>query len=235
MQYKEFYEVDLYKPGIISLTGPAITNKKVFAQKLIKSIHDRSEKDRFKDKFNITIFSHGNIQNYGKDMGRINVYMDWNKLKDYYLIKKHYLKKTGSLETEILLLDENITKFTLKNKYLKKLFEKCKKFNLTIIYYSYWLTFDIKNDYNLFIKESFSSNLKKIYDHFYKKFMTFDEFKIRFDDITKDEGVLVVNDSLTKSFHKLARLYDSNATRRNYKYQDPNYNAISDESDILFF
>ncbi len=96
---------------------------------------------------------------------------------------------------------------------------------MTIIYYSYWLTFDIKNDYNLFIKEAFSSNLKKIYECFYEKFMTFDEFKIRFDDITKDVGLLVVNDSLTKSFYKLARLYDSNAEIRNYKHQEPNYNG----------
>jgi hypothetical protein len=60
-----------------------------------------------------------------------------------------------------------MTNFTLKNSIFKK-----------IIYYSYLLTFDIKNDYNLFIKEAFSSNLKKIYERFYEKFMTFDEFKI---------------------------------------------------------
>jgi len=236
MQFEDFYEVELYKKsGIISIVGPAVTNKKILASNLIKSIHDRTKRDNYMYKFSITIFSHDVFCDYNRNMGKITINSDWNKLKDYYLIKKYYLKKNKSLDKEILLFDDNVTQFSLKNKYFQKILANCKKLNLVIIMYSnYFLNF-VKSDFYLLLKDDYSSSQVNIYKKFYKKVMSFDDFKTYFREITKNEGIMIFDNKPVKKLKKLARLYDADKERRNYKRQDPNYDVISDESGMRFF
>lgn len=239
MKIYGFDELKLYEPNLISITGSGLTNKSIFANKLIISIHDKLKKNNDNINFYLTIFTYDLFQTYRNNLYNLTIYRSFEKLEDFYLMKNYYLKKNKKLDIEILLIDINITSRTFeRNIYLKKIFENYKKLNLIIIYYSYLLytTNIFTCDYYLLVHDGFSSNLKRIYKYFFEKYNnTYENFIKTFNYITRNDGVMITNEKYKGKFIKINKLYDEQEERRKLKIADKNYNSLSDESNIRFF
>lgn len=216
---------------IISLHGK-ITNKNKFSIGI--NIFDNS-------KFAITIFSIELQQEYPKQICNITQYyrVDFNKkIKEFYLYRKYCVKKKEKIEPHIILINYNMHSLRKsKNKYFKKLLKNYKLLNLIIIYYDYFLSgLDFTTDYFLFVHDCFESNINSIYSNLINKYKyDFIQFKKLFDKITSDDGIMVLRKGTNFNLHKLTNLYNEQEEREKIKRSDPNYNALSDESNIIFF
>jgi hypothetical protein len=84
-----FDELKLYEPNLISITGSGLTNKSIFANKLIISIHDKLQKNNDNINFYLTIFTYDLFQTYINNLYNLTIYRSFEKLKDFYLMKNY--------------------------------------------------------------------------------------------------------------------------------------------------
>ena len=245
MEIKEFNELELYKPNIISIVGSGITPKMMYSNKLLISMHDKLKLNKQANKFKLTIFSYDYIQNYEREMHYISIHRSLDNLEDFYIMKKYNCNKNKNLELEIVLLDQNLMQHNIeKNKYLRKLFRNYKKFNLVIIFYTYGIGKfkDFTCNYTLLLRDGYDSSQQQIYDMYYKDYVKFDKFKKIYKEITKESdnpmlstNVMVVHENLNGQFYRMNKLSNANAERRKNKQETSNYDALCDDSNIRFF
>lgn len=254
IKIKKFDDMEFYKPCIIEIIGPGITPKNIFSNELIISMQDKNKLNISKTKielltnppqFHLTIFSYDYIQNYPTSLYNFTLYKSFDKLKDYYLLRKYHSKIKTNLELEIVLIDTNLN-FRRGNEYTKyiyKMMKNHKKLNILIIYYAYYMNIfiDIKPNYYIFMDNCFTDDLRIIYNKFYTKDKyTFSKFKKIYKKITCCDdnhinGKMVLKSNSLNKFYKLGTLLNSEKERKKIKYADPNYDPMSDESNIRFF
>ena len=124
-----------------------------------------------------------------------------------------------------------------KKKYLQKLIDNYEKLNLVIIIHEYFLLKTYKEaDYFLFIGDCFESNIKIIYNLLVNKnIYEYNKFKKIFTKITYNDGIMVLKKDINNKLYKLNELYDKEKERIQIKRTNPNYNPLSDDSNIIFF
>lgn len=256
IKVKKFDEMEFYKPCIIEIIGSGITPKNIFSNELIISMRDKNKLNMLKTNkklellsnpppFHLTIFSYDYIQNYPTSLYNFTLYKSFDKLKDYYLLRKYHYKTKTNLELEIVLIDTNLNfrRGSEHTKYIYKIMKNYKELNIMIIYYSYYMNIliNIKPDYYIFMDNCFTDDLQIIYDKFYTNDKyTFSKFKKIYKKITCSDdnhinGKMVLRSNSLNEFYKLGTLLNAEKERRKIKYADPNYDPMSDESNIRFF
>ncbi len=248
----KFCELELFdKPNIIKVIGPGAYPKAILTEKIIKSLHGKiTNSNRFKiksnifdsSKFAITIFSLEQNQSFPKRIHGItqHFFVDLeNKIKEFYLYRKILLKSNPNYKSEpqIILINYNLHGIRFKNyKYLNKLFKYYKLLNVTIIYYDYSINWNIYADYFLCLHDSFEYNIEQIYKYSIDKSKySYKQFVKLYNKITREDGVMVLKKCNNSKLYKLTDLYDEQAERDKIKRADPDYNPMSDESNIIFF
>ena len=253
MKIYKFNDLHFYKPNLIKIVGPGSVVKEHLAKRLIISMHDKYKNiyypNEFTNKnFGLTIFTYEQYQNYPKNIKNIttNYYPNTlnDKIRDFYLTRKFNIKHKKELELHIILFDMNlfIHKSNSKRyKYIDKLLLNYKKLNLIIIYYDYFTSDnDIKynNDYILCLQDCLEFNTKYIYKKYFDtNYIDLTTLKQTYKEITKNnfnkmDGVMVLKKGVKNKFYKLDKLYCYESDRLREKHADPNYDPISDDSNI---
>ena len=245
MKFYKFDELEFVrKPNIIKIIGPGMYNKDLLSNKLIISIFDRLTKNSINlessqsVKLELTIFTNEFVQFYPLHIQNITqYYRAYDKMKDFYLLRKYHLKKNPNTSIHILLINYNLICKGTKKKYLQKLIDNYEKLNLVIIIYEYFLLKTYKEaDYFLFIGDCFESNIKIIYNLLVNKnIYEYNKFKKIFTKITYNDGIMVLKKDINNKLYKLNELYDKEKERIQIKRTNPNYNPLSDDSNIIFF
>ena len=135
------------------------------------------------------------------------------------------------------MVDYNISNKHIKNVYLQKLIDRYKKLNLVIIFYEYFLALnDYKEaDYILALND-FESFVTHTYDYMCdKEKYSFKKFYKIYNKITRSDGVMVLKKGINNKIYKLSNLSNKKEERDKIKKADPNYDPLSDESNIFFF
>ena len=244
MKIYKFDELELFnKPNIIKIIGQGYINKHHLSNKLLISYHGKKIQNSCSDpivkidKLELTIFTIECLHHFPRDMYNITQhYIAYDRFKDFYLLRKYYIKKNPNLPIHIILVDYNMTNKHIKNKYLQKLIDMYKKLNLVIIYYEYFLSFDYKEaDYILALYD-FESFVTHTYDYMIdKEKYSFKKFNKIYNKITEKEGVMVLKKGINNKMYKLSNLSNKKEDRDKIKKADPNYYPLSNESNIIFF
>lgn len=243
MKIYKFDELELFsKPNIIKIIGQGYINKHHLSNKLLISYHDKkiqssSSNPAKIDKLELTIFTIECLHHFPRNMYNITQhYIAYDKFKDFYLLRKYYIKKNPNLHIHIILVDYNMNCRRIKNKYLQKLIDGYKKLNLVIIYYEYFLSFDYKEaDYILALND-FESFVTHTYDYMCnKEKYCFEKFYKIYKKITESDGVMVLKKGINNKMYKLSNLSNKKEERDRIKKTNPNYDPLSDESNIFFF
>lgn len=251
-QIYKFCDLELFeKPNIIKVIGSGCYPKAKLTEKIIKSLHGKiTNSNKFKiqsnifdsSRFSITIFSLEQNQSFPKRIHGITqhfcVELD-KKIKEFYFYRKYLLKSNSNYkpEPQIILINYNLHSLGLKkNKYLDKLLKYYKLLNITIIYYDYSIKWNVYADYFLCLHDGFESNIEQIYKYSIDKSKySYKQFVKLYNKITRDDGVMVLKRCTNSKIYKLTDLYDEQDERNKIKHADPDYNPMSDESNIIFF
>ncbi len=256
MKIYKFNDLNFYKPNLIKIIGPCSMVKEELAKKLIISMHDKYKNKYFPNEFDnknfgLTIFTYEQYHNYPKNIKNIttNYYPNTlnDKIRDFYLTRKFNIKHKKDLELHIVLFDINLMLHkpnSKRYKYIDKLMLNYKKLNLIIIYYDYFFN-NVPNyniDYTLCLRDDFDSKIKRLYkNNFDTDFVDYQTFKKTFKEITKYkcsfssntiDGTMVLKKGVKNKFYKLNKLYCYEEERQRVKRADPNYDCMSDDSNI---
>ena len=251
MKIYKFNDLHFYKPNLIKIVGPGSVVKEHLAKRLIISMHDKYKNiyypNEYSNKnFGLTIFTYEAQLFYPKNIKNmtINYYTTQDKIRDFYLTRKFNMEENKELPIEIVLFDMKLLSHNPKSKtfkYTDKLLLNYKKLNLIIIYHDYYAS-DIDSkysiDYTLCLQDCLDGNTRHIYKKYFdKSFIDYETFKKTYREITKCnmnkmDGVMVLKKNVKNKFYKLDKLYCSESVRLREKHADPNYDPISDDSNI---
>ncbi len=261
MKIYKFNDLNFYKPNLIKIIGPGSVLKEELAKKLIISMHDKYKNKYYPNEFDnknfgLTIFTYEQYHNYPKNIKNIttNYYPNTlnDKIRDFYLTRKFNIKHKKDLELHFILFDMNLISHNpnhRQSKYIDKLMLNYKKLNLIIIYYDYyWLNNDTKYniDYTLCLRDDSFISTKTMLNYIYKNyfdadFVDYEKFKETYKEITKykcsfsskpTDGVMVLKQGVKNKFYKLDKLYCYEEERQKEKRANPNYDCMSDNSNI---